>query len=103
MGIQVAVSNNGHVTPWFCAEHSILQGLPLAQLIPLLPVEILANLLVGDMDIFMINGKKSLQSAIDILSYFQYQMGCVSIIIKLVYTELAHQSIQMQNCILHKN
>ena len=90
------VSNNGHITPWFCVECSILQDLPLAPLIFLLPVEILTYLLKhfedikpyslagveqlvsqfpDDMDIFMMNDKKSLQSAIDILSYFQYQTG----------------------------
>ena len=96
VGIQLAVINNGHITPWFCAECSILQGSPLAPLIFLLPVEILTNLLKhsedmkpyslagveqlvsqfsDDMDIFMMNDKQSLQSAIDILLYFQYQMG----------------------------
>ena len=94
--MQLSVSNNGHITLWFCSECSILQGLPPAPLIFLLPVEILVNLLkhseeikpyslagveqlvsqfADDMDIFMKYDKKSLQSAIDILSYFQYQMG----------------------------
>ena len=38
-------------------------------------MEQLVSQYADDMDIFMMNDKKSLQSAIDILSYFQYQTG----------------------------